>query len=180
MIELQAPTKATGSIRQETARARGAALRLLTLRPRSVAEMRERLSRRFDRDLVDQTVSRLEAEGLLNDSDFATQLRQSRERHKPKSRGAIAKELRQRGVSAEVIEGTLLDFDSNAAAHQAASRYASRQSQSDRATFDRRVGAFLQRRGFEPSIIRDTLRTLRGEMGIRQTNAAEYDDDRGE
>ncbi len=146
--------------------ARGAALKLLAVRSRSIAEMRERLGRRFQRDVVEQTVSRLVEEGLLNDAEFADQWRQSRERHKPRSRGMIERELRQRGVSNEIASNALEGFDSLDAAYRAASRYAARQARCDRATFDRRVGTFLARRGFEPGLLRQTLARLREELQI--------------
>lgn len=150
----------------DLARARGAALRLLALRARSVDEVRQRLAQRFGQPVVEQTLARLVEDGLLDDAAFASQWRQSRERRKPRSRGMIERELKQRGVSAEIIEGALEDFDAPGAAYRAAARYASRQAEADRATFDRRVGAFLGRRGFEPGVIRETLAQLRQELMV--------------
>ncbi len=163
--------------RTDLERARGAALRLLTLRPRTVAEMRERLAQRFGSEAVEQTVTRLQADGLLNDADFAQQWRQSRERRKPRSRSMIERELKQRGVAEGVIEEALEDYDSSAAAHRAAARYAARQSGSGRTAFDRRVGAFLGRRGFDSSVIRQTLERLREELGVGGFTAMDLPDD---
>ena len=81
----------------EAEKARGFAMRLLTLRPRTVSEVQHRLGQRFDRQTVERTVTRLQAEGLLNDADFASQWRESRERRKPRSQGMIERELKQRG-----------------------------------------------------------------------------------
>lgn len=150
----------------EAEKARGFAMRLLALRPRTVSEVRKGLGQRFDRQTVERTVTRLQTEGLLNDADFASQWRDSRERRKPRSQGMIERELKQRGVSEDVISEALEGFDSSAAAHRAAVRYAARQAGNDRVTFDRRVGAFLGRRGFEPSVIRQTLNRLREELDI--------------
>ena len=150
--------------RREAALARGAALKLLAMRSRSIAEMQERLARRFQPHAVEQTVARLVEEGLLDDADFAEQWRQSRERRRPRSRGTIERELRQRGVSSEIASSALEGFDSLDAAYRAAYRYAARQDASNRATFDRRVSGFLGRRGFEPSVIRQTLDRLRDEL----------------
>ena len=150
----------------EEEKARAAALRLLTLRPRTVAEMRQRLAQRFSRDMVEKTVTALQSEGLLNDAAFAHQWRDSRERRKPRSRSMIQRELKQRGVAEEVINDALEGFDSHAAAYAAASRYAARQTNNGRAVFDRRVGAFLSRRGFAFDVIRRTLEQLREELDI--------------
>ncbi len=166
MDEAHLPDTALAPGSRDVNRARGAALRLLALRPRSVAEMREKLGRRFGTELAEMTVSRLESDGLLDDADFAQQWRESRDRRNPRGRKLIAKELKQRGVPDDAIESALQDFDSNGAARRAATRYAARQADCDRTTFDRRVGAFLDRRGFESSIVRETLRQLRVELEI--------------
>ena len=155
--------------RTETERARGAALRLLALRPRTVSEIRERLGRRFDSNAVEKAVSRLLSEGLLDDADYAQQWRQSRERRKPRGRRMIAKELKAHGVADDLIEDALEGYDSLEAARRAALRYATRQTAADRTTFDRRVGAFLDRRGFETDVIRRVLQELREELGINSS-----------
>ena len=171
-------TEPSGTLsRANLAGARGAALHLLALRPRTVAEMKQRLSKRFGADLSEQTVATLEAEGLLNDLAYAQQWRESRERRNPRSQRMIATELKQKGVSDENIQDALQDFDSRSAAHRAALRYATRQAGKDRATFDRRVGAFLERRGFQASVIRDTVRQLREELGINESDALVLDED---
>ena len=163
--------------RRDADRARGAALRLLTLRPRSVAEMREKLGRRFGPELAETTVSSLESEGLLNDAEFAQQWRESRDRRNPRGRKLIERELKQRGVPGDAIETALQDFDSGEAARRAAERYAARQAGCDRITFDRRVGAFLQRRGFDPGVIRETLRQLRADLEVGERSASSHSDE---
>ena len=173
MFQPENDSQGASPTRAEMARARGTALRLLSQRPRTVEEMRKRLGQRFSSALVDQTVARLEAEGLLSDADFARQWRESRERRRPRSRSMIAQELKQRGVSGDIIDDALGGFDSSAAAVHAASRYAARQAGCDRSTFDRRVGAFLSRRGFESGVIRETVMNLRNELRIADSVAEE-------
>ena len=150
--------------RTEATQARNAALRLLTTRPRTVEELRNRLSQRHGASVVEQTVTRLQSEGLLNDAEFAQQWRSSRERRRPRSRRMIERELRDKGVDDSIISETLEGYDSAEAAYRAAARYAARQSGCDRTAFDRRVGAFLGRRGFEADVIRRTLQRLREEL----------------
>ena len=159
----------------EAALARNAALRLLAVRPRTVAEMRERLEPRFGAPAAKQTVTRLQSEGLLNDAEFARQWRSSRQRRKPRSQRMIERELRSKGVAEEVIADALGDYDSSDAAYRAAVKYAARQKESGRAAFDRRVGAFLERRGFEYGIVRRILQQLRGELDISDTGDADQE-----
>ena len=163
------------AFRPETIQARSAALRLLAVRPRTIEEMRQRLGQRYGASVVEQTVARLQSEGLLNDAEFAQQWRSSRERRKPRSRGMIERELRDKGVEDSVIRETLEGYDSANAAYRAAARYATRQSHCDRTTFDRRVGAFLNRRGFEPGVIRQTLRRLREELAESDAGTEEQE-----
>ena len=170
-------SQATHSFRTEADRARGTALRLLALKPRSVSEIRERLGRRFARISVEQAISRLLSEGLLNDAEYARQWRDSRERRKPRGRRLITRELSARGIASHLIENALEGYDSMGAARRAAFRYAARQSASDRVTFDRRVGAFLDRRGFEPEVIRTVLQELREELNIGNSLSTESETD---
>ena len=163
------------AFRSEAAQARNAALRLLTVRSRAVEEIRNRLGQRYGASVVEQTVARLQSEGLLNDAEFAQQWRSSRERRKPRSRGMIERELREKGVEDSVISETLEGYDSAGAAYRAAARYTARQSHCDRTTFDRRVGTFLNRRGFEPGVIRQTIQRLREELAESDAGREEHE-----
>ncbi len=90
----------------------------------------------------------------------------------------IARELRSKGVAEEVISDALEDYDSFDAAYRASVKYAARQKDSGRGTFDRRVGAFLERRGFEPVILRQILQRLREELAVSERgdrNPEEWD-----
>ena len=79
----------------------------------------------------------------------------------------IKRELRQRGVAEAAIEAALKDFDSAGVAYRAVARYASRQANLRKAAFDRRVGSFLDRRGFAPGIMRETLHRLHVELDLQ-------------
>ena len=173
MIEPNQHPPITAHRRTQEAQANNAALRLLAIRPRTVNEMRQRLSARFGAAAAEKTITRLQAQGLLNDAAFAQQWRNSRERRKPRSQGMIQRELRAKGVADEIISQTLEGYDSAAAAHRAAAHYAARQSGGGRAVFDRRVGAFLSRRGFNGETIRQTLERLREELQVTRAESSE-------
>ncbi|MEO8468810.1 MAG: regulatory protein RecX, partial [Chloroflexota bacterium] len=75
-----------------------AALRFLEARPRSVAEVRRRLtSAGYQEELVAGAIERLEALGILDDQSFATQWIASRDRVRPRGERALRSELGQRG-----------------------------------------------------------------------------------
>ena len=135
-----------------------AATRYLAVRPRSQSEMKERLMHRgFDSDTRSAVMAKLEGQGLLNDAAFARLWADSREASSPRSRLLTRLELRKKGVPADVIDAAVNDIDDEANAHRAAiSRLRSLQ-RSDREEFRRRLGAYLQRRGFAYEVVRRTV-----------------------
>ncbi len=87
-----------------------AALRFLETRSRSVAEVRRRLARAgYRADLVEGAIARLTELGMLDDSAFAAQWVESRDRAHPRGEHALIVELRQKGIDAPTIAATLRD-----------------------------------------------------------------------
>ena len=128
--------------------ARLAALRALTVRPRSVAELRQRLERRFDEAAVEPVLRKLTDQGLLNDDAFAEAWRQSREHSRPRAAALVRRELLQHGVQAEVADRAVDGMDDEGAAQRAARGYMRRWQQSDPQRSRQRMWAYLMRRGF--------------------------------
>ena len=143
-------------------RAREAALRFLAYRPRSEAEVRRRLSRKFPAEIVAALLESLARQGLIDDRAFARQWRASREKRRPRSRRLIKQELRQFGVSGDVIAESLEGFDDAANAYLAGERPARRLADRgvDREEFVRRIGALLGRRGFGFGVIQQATGRL--------------------
>ena len=83
-------------------RATSAALRFLSYRARSEAEVRTRLLRRFPLQTVDLVLEDLTRQGLVDDSEFATLWKQSRDAHRPRSAFLIRRELVAKGVAGDV------------------------------------------------------------------------------
>ena len=126
-----------------------AAYRYLGYRPRSEFEIRVWLERKgFARRAIESTVSTLKAKGLLDDLAFARFWRESRESSSPRSRAALKRELRQKGIDPEVVAEALNGVDEEAAAYRAAQRKAARLRALDYNDFCTRLGAVLRRRGF--------------------------------
>jgi regulatory protein len=141
--------------------AMAAALRLVAFRPRSEKEMRQALARRaVDPTLRDETVSRLRELGLLDDRSFAQSFVDSRDRSSPRSRRLLAQELRLKGVAREVASESAAAVDDADAAYRAAARRARSMTGVAYPDFERRLGAFLLRRGFNYQAARDTVRRL--------------------
>lgn len=142
------------------------ALRLLSYRPRSEAEIEKKLNDKgFDARVSAYVIQRLTEEGYLGDITFAKTWVENRSTFRPRSRRLLKYELRQKGVSEEHIESALESVkDEPDLAYQAGIRYAARLADLDRETFRKRLGAFLGRRGFSYGTIAPVVSQIWDEM----------------
>lgn len=142
-----------------------AAIHLLSYRPRSEREMRQRLRRHnIAAGVIDETIERLRASHYLDDAAFAQFWRQSRENLSPRSGRLIRSELLSKGVDSGTATSTVEGLDDEEAAYRAASkRLKAHQGESDD-VFRRRMGGFLTRRGFSYDVIRRVLDRCRREL----------------
>ena len=142
-------------------RCQAAAYRLLDYRARSRAELSSRLMRRgFEAATVDSVATRLAEQGLLNDADFAQFWQENRANFSPRSRAMLRRELRLKGVAAELIDEAVAQVDDAAAAYRAAAGRAARLKTDDYVEFKNRLGGYLRRRGFDYAVIKETLERL--------------------
>lgn len=143
-------------------RIRGAALTLLSFRPRSVSEVRGRLLRRgFDPTLVEEVLERLRGQGMLDDAGFAQFWVENRQAHRPRGGRLLQAELRAKGIDREVIEGVLPeDEEEEAAAYRLGERKARSLRGLDWREFRQRIGEHLVRRGFSYDTADSTARRL--------------------
>lgn len=144
-----------------------AAFHFLSYRPRSEAELRQRLHRRgFDGDDVAAVMARLKAQGLVDDLAFAEFWKDNRESFRPRSQWLTRLELRQKGVTEEIIDRVAAEVDDEASAYRAALSKARRLSTADYDTFRRRLGDYLKRRGFGYGLIKPTVERVWQERGV--------------
>ena len=151
------------SLRQADVRdqAHQAALRLLAYRPRSEAEIRQRLARRgLPPQVVQETIARLREQGLLDDAAFARSWVEMRDQHSPRGRRLLWQELSLKGIEREIAREVIADVAEEDAALRAAQKKARLLQGQDYATFRRRLGDFLLRRGFPSSTVRTTIEAL--------------------
>ena len=85
------------------------AVKLLAAKPRSVAELRERLLEKewTDEASADYAVAKLTEYGYLNDEQFALAFAQSRVRQKPVGRQRLARDLKNKKLDKETAEQAL-------------------------------------------------------------------------
>lgn len=131
--------------------AREIALRQLTVRARTEAELRAALARRHvPTEAVDEVVERFSEVGLLDDVAYARDWVASGER-RFKSRRSLAQELAAKGVDRETIDSALESRDAEVeleAARALGRKKAAATQGLDPAVRYRRLAGALARRGF--------------------------------
>jgi regulatory protein len=137
------------------------ALNFLAVRPRSTAEVRERLRRKnVAPDLIDAVIARLNRAQYLDDAEFARYWIGERARSRPRGARLLRGELRNKGVSPALIEAALANFEAEAAAEHAARQAAALAEDGDETDPDL-VGG-------------DDSRELREALGLAQRKQRTY------
>jgi regulatory protein len=148
-------------------RVMAAALKILSARPCSEADLRDRLISRRGKDpkLVEQCIKRLKELGYVNDDLFAHSYASYRVGLKPLGRARLARELTVKKVPREIVEQALdRVFEENAEEalldSAIARRVRTRGWPADRAA-SKRMFDHLARLGFEYDLIVRKLRRLK-------------------
>lgn len=138
------------------------AVNFLSYRPRSTQEVRKNLeSKGTDVAVIDAAMERLDTLKYVDDAAFCRFWVENRNTFKPRSATALRYELRQKGIADEIIQTTLDELvDDYASAVQAAQSKVRRWRGHSQTVFREKIGAFLQRRGYPYSTIRDALSEL--------------------
>ena len=131
------------------------ALHFISYRPRSSAEVQRNLiNRGISESLAQETVSRLQSSGLVNDDAFARAWVENRNTFRPRSKAALQMELRRKGLNDETVQSVLAEqVDEQALAFDAARKYARRLAGLEWPDFRQKLGGFLARRGFSYTIL---------------------------
>ena len=155
---------------------REAALHLLSYRPRTVRELRDRLLRKgLDAARIDACLDGLRGAGFLDDAAFAEAHTRDAIRLKPRGSRRIVAELRRKGVAehtaTDAVQRVLVDEDSpdrdlalraaeawfRRAGDDARAGLCGRGERTDVERVRRRFWGYMSRRGFGPDAIRSAL-----------------------
>jgi len=144
------------------------AFNFLSFRPRSREEVRRYLRRKeTPPELIDSVLARLARLNLVNDRDFASFWVETREQFNPRGAHVLRSELRLKGVARDVADEVVDEEKDEERALRAGRKKALplvRLPAMDYATFRKRLGSFLQRRGFSYEISARTVRILWREL----------------
>ena len=147
-------------------RAKNTAYRYLTIRPRSCKELASKLQdKEFSDDIIGAVLEHVTRLGYLDDVKFAAQWAASRVRSRGFGRRRLEQELRIKGISSDIIKGTLTTLFEEAPEAETARKEAEKKLKTltrfEPEVRRRRLAGFLERKGFSSDIIRTILRTVR-------------------
>jgi regulatory protein len=158
----------------ESELAREICLRQLAVRPRTRAELAKALAKRqISAEVIAEVLDRYDEVGIIDDAAFARAWVSSRHHGRGLARRALATELRQRGVAADVAKEALetLDDDTEATAARAlVDRKLRTTTGAPEAVFRRLVG-MLARKGYSPGV---AIRAVKDALAARDAEAAEF------
>ena len=157
------------------ARARQVCLRLLTLAPRTRAQLADALRKRgVPEEIAEDVLSRFTDIGLIDDAAFARAWVESRHHGRGLSGRALTQELRQRGVDdeqiREAVDGLSPDAEAETARHLVQRRLAATQGLAPEARI-RRLAGMLARKGYPSGlafrVIREALEAEGAEVAMQ-------------
>jgi len=114
-------------------------------------------------DVANAVLYRLQEQGFIDDEAFARAWSESRQRSKKLSKRVIAGELREKGISGEIIDEVCSEIDQDteyAIALEMGQRKYRPISHLDPEVIRRRMHGALARRGFSSSIINQVFREI--------------------
>lgn len=155
--------RAQGS--DELDRAKRYLLRLLRYRPRSHTEAETRLRRRdYPDEIIKEVLTWAQDVGMIDDQVFARLWIADRLERRPCGTSLLRHELREKGVSPDIIERALeqAELDEEALVRSLAKERLERYRDLSPEEQERKTIAFLSRRGFSPALSRRVLRELIG------------------
>ena len=144
------------------------ALRALMRRAHSVQEMKQKLARRTENELLVRVVmARLKENGQLDDERFAQQFTRNRTQSRKQGKFRIARELRSRGISDRYINSALEGSATQTEQGEMVRQRIERKLKSYRGEIDdKKVASIygsLLRAGFPSYLIRAELKKLTAE-----------------
>ena len=142
----------------ELKKARFYALKSTNLKPCSIEELKEKLSKKgFADAVITEVLSEFTKKGLLDDSKFSRLWVENRMYSNPKGEPVLRQELKAKGVEEQVIDNTIQAIKKTYNEYDMVKNLADARMVSlkglDKTTAKRRLFGYLKRRGFDFEII---------------------------
>jgi len=147
------------------------AIRLLTYKPRSIKELRERLLEKVwaDEKTVDEVLEKLGSYGYLDDSRLALDLASSKLRQKPVGKIRLRQSLIKKRLDKETIDKaldqTFIDTPEAELIDRAIESRLKTRGKPETREETKKLFDFLMRRGFNYELVREKMQQIaKGEM----------------
>jgi regulatory protein len=157
--------------------ARAIVLRQLTTSPKSRLQLSRKLAERnVPEDVAEAVLDRFEEVRLVDDAEFADMWVRSRSQTRKLAKGALRRELADKGIDPEIAAGALdqlSDADEESAARELVERklrgFTGGEDRAERDKITRRLASMLARKGYQPSlafrIVGEVLDAVTGRAG---------------
>ncbi|HEY9285355.1 MAG TPA: regulatory protein RecX [Pyrinomonadaceae bacterium] len=159
------------------------AVKLLAAKPRSVAELRERLLEKewTDEAAADYAVAKLSEYGYLDDEQFALSFAQSRVRQKPVGRQRLARDLKNKKLdpetAAQALEKVFDETPEDKLIDEAIARRVRLRGRPQTREESKSLFDHLLRRGFSIDLVINKVRALSAAPLEDERDAADDPDD---
>lgn len=148
-------------LEEEQLKAKSIALNFLAHRKRTEKEITDKLKEKgFEESIVDKTLVYLKNYGLVDDKDYANSFVKDKVKLNKHGPQRIKYDLYRKGVSQEIIKEVLMEDDEYPRALELAKKKMSSYRNDDRDKIYRKLGGFLQRRGYSYDCISKVLKEL--------------------
>lgn len=138
------------------------ALKFLSFRSRSEKEVFDHLIKKEEAvEVITQVITKLKEQKFLNDYEFAKQWIESRMRFRPRSQKLLIFELKQKGISQEIID-TVINYEGLVIndlekAKELVKKKIEKYKGLSRQEVFQKLGGFLARRGFDYDTIKASI-----------------------
>ncbi len=147
--------------KDEAEKAYQRALNYLSYRERSEEEVCGNLRKHdFPDTAIEEVLERLRRNTLLSDKRFAEKWVENRDAFHPRSRRALAMELRQKGISSSIIDEVLTEVDDHKMAYNAAQKKLRRLQDLEWPEFRKKLHGYLGRRGFSYGVTAEVTKQV--------------------
>ena len=147
---------------EEQSKSNNCALHFLSYRQRTEKEIVDKLKEKgFEDKVIDNTLIYLKNYGLIDDMEFAKSFMKDKINLNKQGPKRIKYELYKKGISQEIINEVLAEDDNEYnRALELAKRKLSSYKKDDKNAIYRKLGGFLQRKGYSYDCIHSVLREL--------------------
>lgn len=149
-------------LEEEKLKAKNKALKFLSYRQRSEKEVVDKLKKEgFSQEIIDKTVEFLKGYNLIDDLNFAKNFVMDKSNINKYGPERIKYELYMKGIPESIINKSLKDYDDEySVALELARKKINSYKNDNKSAIYRKLGGFLQRRGFSYECILKVLREL--------------------